>query len=159
VRPLAGAALGALLALAVPARAGVALADAWMRPAYAGQPEAAVYVDIRSTEPVALVGATMRVARRAVLVLVPAPNAAASTHRVVERLPVAANAPLRLALGGSHVRLIEVTHDVRPGERHALELAFVDAAGRRTTASVDVLVRGLAVRRPPAEDAAQAPPK
>jgi copper(I)-binding protein len=152
-----GATLAVALAVtlaAAPAGAGVALENAWMRPAHAGQPQAQVFVDLRSAEPAKLVGASMKVAKRAELVLVPAPDADASTHRVVAEIPLAANVATRLALGGSHVRLVDMAQDVHPGERHVLELAFVDASGRRTTATVDVLVRGLTLRRPSSDDPA-----
>jgi copper(I)-binding protein len=144
-------ALVAVLVAAPTARAEVSLANAWMRPAYAGQPSAQVYVDVRSERPLKLVAASAPVARRAELVLVDPPSNDPATHRAVAELPVAGGGETRLALGGSHVRLVEVSRDVWPGERWPLELAFVDAEGKRVTATAEVLVRGLMARRP--EDA------
>jgi hypothetical protein len=145
---LVSSALAAVL-VAVPAvRAEVALTNAWMRPAYAGQTSAQVYVDVRAERPLRLVAASAPVARRAELVLVDPPSNDPTTHRVVAELPVAGGGETRLALGGSHVRLVEVSRDVWPGESWPLELAFVDAAGKRVTANAEVLVRGLMARRP-----------
>ncbi len=143
-------ALAAVLLAAAPtqARAEVELASAWMRPAYAGQPSAAVYVDIRAERPARLVGANVALAKLVELVLVEPPSNDPATHRVVAELPVAGGRETRLALGGSHLRLLEVTRDVQPGERWPLELLFVDASGRRFSATTEVLVRGLMARRP-----------
>lgn len=138
---------------AAAAHAQVVLDNAWMRPAYAGQPEAAVYVDIRSGQPLRLVAASSPAAERAELVLVEPPGADASKHRVVAEIPVAGGAETRLAYLGSHVRLLSVRRDVLPGEHVPLELAFVDASGTRRTATVAVLVRGLVARKPEAEAA------
>jgi copper(I)-binding protein len=143
-------ALAAVLLAAAPtqARAEVELANGWMRPAYAGQPSAAVYVDIRAEQPVRLVGANVALAKRVELVLVEPPSNDPATHRVVAELPVAVGRETRLALGGSHLRLLDVVRDVPPGERWPLELLFVDASGRRFSATTEVLVRGLMARRP-----------
>jgi copper(I)-binding protein len=149
-----GALAGLAALFAATVHAGVTLDGAWMRPAHEGQASAEVYVDIRATGALTLVGASMPVARRAELVLAAAPDAPAATQRVVAALPIAADARTRLALGGSHVRLLEVTRDVLPGERLPLELAFVDASGKRSTAVVDVLVRGVLPRRPPGDEGA-----
>jgi copper(I)-binding protein len=143
------AALVLAVALASPAHAQgeVALDNAWMRPAHAGQAQAAVYLDIRAAKPMTLVGASSPAARRAELVLVDPPDPDPATHRFVAELPMSATR-LRLALGGSHVRLIDIAHDLRPGERVRLELAFVDASGTRSTATTEVLVRGLMIHPP-----------
>lgn len=141
-------AFAAVVIAAAPAQAEVDLANGWMRPAYGGQPRAAVYVDIRSAHPAKLVGATSQLARQVELVLVDPPNSDPATHRVVDELPVAGGRETRLAMGGSHIRLVDIVRDVRPGERWPLELAFVDASGKRFSATTEVLVRGLMARRP-----------
>lgn len=150
-------ALAAVLLAAAPAqaRAEVELVNGWMRPAYAGQPRAAVYVDIRSAQPLKLVGAATPLAGRVELVLVDPPSPDPATHRVVEELPVAGGRETRLALGGSHIRLVDIVRDLPPSERWPLELAFVDAAGKRLSVTAEVLVRGLMPPRPEAE----APPR
>ena len=118
------------------AHADVKLEEAWLRPAYAGQPAAMVYVDIRSTRALKLVGASSPVAKRAALVLVDPPGADAA-HKVVRELPVAANGATRLAYLGSHVRLIGIERDLKPGESIPVTLTFVGADGKRLTANLD----------------------
>lgn len=141
----------AVIALALcahAARAEITLENAWLRPAYAGQPSASVYVDIHSTQALTLVGASSPAAKSAKLVLVDPPDNDPAKYKVVKALAVAANAKTRLAYLGSHVRLVEVRRDILPGESIALELAFVDAKGKRYAASTEARVRGLMARRP-----------
>lgn len=141
-------AVGMLLASGS-ASADVRLDEAWLRPAYAGQPVATIYVDIHSTRALKLVGASSPVARRAALVLVDPPGADA-TQKVVRELPVAANGATRLAYLGSHVRLIDIGRDLKPGDSIPVTLSFVDANGERLAATTEARVRGIGARRPPA---------
>ena len=147
--------IAAALAASI-AAAEVKLENAWLRPAYAGQPAAMVYVDIESTEALKLVDAKSPVAKGAELVLVDPPGADADKHKVVKEMPVAAKTSTRLAYLGSHVRLLDIRQDLLPGTRIPLELAFVDSKGVRRSASTEAVVRGIAARRP---DEADAPPK
>jgi len=147
------------LAIAGTAAAEVTLANAWLRPARAGADEAAVYVDIRSTEALDLVGARSPVARGAELVLVDPPDPDPTARKVVARIPVAADRETRLAYLGSHVRLIGVGRDLVPGARVPLELTFADAKGAQRTVGTEALVRGIAPPRPAdASGNAAAPP-
>ncbi len=147
-RAVLAAAFAAALALASPARGEATLANAWLRPAAAGDEEAQVYVDIRSTEALELVGAHSPVARGAVLVLVDPPDPDPTARKVVASIPVAAGRETRLAYLGSHVRLTGITRDLVPGMRIPLELTFADPRGKRQTLSTEALVRGLVPRRP-----------
>ena len=130
------------------AHADVKLENGWLRPAYAGQPAAMLYVDIQSTEALELVAAKSPVAKGAQLVLVDPPGAEPEKHKVVKTLPVAANQATRLAYLGSHVRLLDIQQDLQPGAKILLELTFVDSKGARRTVSTDALIRGIAARRP-----------
>ena len=146
------AGVAAALAASI-ANADVTLENGWLRPAYAGQPTAMVYVDIQSTEALELVAAKSPVAKGAQLVLVDPPGAEPDKHRVVKTLPVAAKLPTRLAYLGSHVRLLDIQQDLRPGATIPLELTFVDAKGARRTVSTDAVIRGIAARRPEGTEA------
>jgi copper(I)-binding protein len=153
----AGPAAGVLVALGLALAAEVAgaqvtLANAWLRPAAAGQKEAQVYVDIRAGEALTLVGARSPIARRAELVLLDPPHAD-GTLRVVGEIAVPANQETRLAFRGSHIRLVDVIRTARPNEHVGLELTFVDAAGKRKVVTTDALVRGVVVRRPDGSEA------
>lgn len=141
--------IGAAAALAASiATADVKLENGWLRPAYAGQPAALVYVDIESTQTLKLVGAKSPVAKGAELVLVDPPGSAPDRYKVVKELPVAANQPTRLAYLGSHIRLLGIQRDLVPGTRIPLELTFVDAKGARQSVSTEAVIRGIAARRP-----------
>ncbi len=155
-RILLGAA--AVLAASI-AVADVKLENGWLRPAYAGQPAAMVYVDIQSTEALKLVDAKSPVAKGAQLVLVDPPGAQADKHKVVKELPVAPNQSTRLAYLGSHVRLLGIQQDLLPGERIPLELTFVDAKGVRRSVSTEAVIRGIAPRRPESAEPDVAPKK
>ena len=134
------------------ATAEVKLENGWLRPAYAGQPAAMVYVDIESTEALKLVGAKSPIAKGAHLVLVEPPGAAPDKHKVVKELPVAANRSTRLAYLGSHVLLLDIQQDLVPGAKLPLELTFVDARGARRSVSTEAVIRGVAARRPEATE-------
>jgi copper(I)-binding protein len=141
---------------ALPAAADVTLANAWLRPAAAGAAEAPVYVDIRSTEALELVGARSPAARGAELVLVDPPDPDPTARKVVARIAVAAGRETRLAYLGSHVRLTGISRDLAPGMRVPVELTFADAQGRQRTVATEALVRGIVPRRP--DDPRDAPP-
>jgi hypothetical protein len=149
VSRLRHAALACAAALAAgTAMAEVTLANAWLRPAPAGAAEAAVYVDIRSTEALELVGARSPVAGGAELVRVDPPDPDPAARRVVAKIPVAADRETRLAYLGSHIRLTGVTRDLVPGMRIPVELTFADATGQRRTVVAEALVRGVVPRQP-----------
>lgn len=138
----------AAMLVASMAAAEVRLENAWLRPAYAGQPAARVYVDIDSTEALKLVAARSPVAKGAELVLVEPPGAELDKQRVVKELPVAAKRPTRLAYLGSHVRLLDIRQDLLPGTKIPLELTFVDGKGARRSISTEAVIRGIGARRP-----------
>jgi copper(I)-binding protein len=137
-------AMAALLAAPF-ASAEVRLQNAWLRPAAAGQASAMAYVDIVSSAPLKLVGARSPLAKGAQLVIVDPPGPEAP-QTVVDQIDVAPNVPRRLAYLGSHVRLLDIQSDLVPGVRVPLELEFVDASGRRVTATIQADVRGVTLR-------------
>ena len=143
------------MALASVVQAEVAFDDAWMRPAHAGQAQAAVYVDIRSSEALTLVGASTGVAKRVDLVANDRPGLEGFA-RVAPSLPLVANGVTRLAYLGSHLRLVDLLRDVRPGERVDVDLVLVDAAGQRRTARLTAQARGIAA---PAAQTQPDPPR
>ena len=130
------------------AMAEVTLANAWLRPAPAGAAEAAVYVDIRSTEALELVGARSPVAGGAELVLVDPPDPDPTARRVVARIPVAANRETRLAYLGSHVRLTGVTRRPRAWHAHPRRTHVCRCDRPARTVAAEALVRGIVPRRP-----------
>lgn len=148
-RSCAALVVGVLALAAAPAHAEIKLENGWLRPAYAGQAAAMVYVDIHATLAWRLVSASSPVAKGAQLVLVDPPSADVSTHRVVREIPLAANQETRLAYLGSHVRLTGIRQDLKPGDAVPLTLTFAAANGKRVTATTQARVRGITARRPP----------
>lgn len=140
--------------------ADITLKSAWMRPAPGGAETARAYVDIESSAALQLVGASTPVARRVEIVLVRQIGDPAS-EEVVASLPVPAGTTTRLAYRGSHLRLIEIAHDLANGTSVPLTLTFKDAAGREVRATTNVLVRGLLLPQqmvPSSRDAASEAP-
>ena len=125
----------------------VKLRNGWLRPTYAGQSTAMVYVDIESTEPLTLVAAHSPVAKAAQLVLVEPPGPD-TEPKVVAELPVPAKQLTRLALLGNHVRLLDVQQDLAAGARVPLELTFVDSKGKRVSVKTEAVIRGIVAHRP-----------
>jgi copper(I)-binding protein len=150
------AATALALLIATPAQADVALENAWMRPAHAGD-RAAVYVDIAARSAVKLVAATTPAAARVEFVLVPAPEDTPAKERIVGEVPVVAGSTVRFAYGGSHLRLVDLKEDARPGSSLPLTLTFADPRGQRRGVDVQVVVRGIAARRPEPTPADAAP--
>ncbi len=160
---------GAALAFVLPLAFGLAAAtahaadpvtlkSAWMRPAPAGKIPARVYVDIESTVDGKLVAAKTPIAKRVDLVRVKTLGDPAS-EVVVKSFPIAAGKTTRLAYYGDHLRLSGITRDAGNGDPVPLTLTFVDATGRRFTATTDVVVRGLLLpRQVPDAAAPQADP-
>ena len=161
VRVLRAAAALALCVVAPLAAAqGIKLSEAWMRPAFQGQPTASVYVDIHSSEALRLVGARSPLASRAEIIVAEIGEPDPSKYKVVKELPVAANGETRLAYLGNHLRLHGIKRDLKPGEKFPLTLVFVGTDGKQRTASTEALIRGLSAKRPdPAEQPAPAPKK
>ena len=145
-RILAPAFFAALLA-AAPVSAGVTLANAWMRPAAAGE-NAQAYVDIGSDAALKLVAVTTPMAREVEIVVVQA-KADGFESKAVSTFEVPAGTQTRFAYRGNVLRLIGVTGPLANGTPVPLTLEFRDADGRTVRATTNVEVRGLVVRRAP----------
>jgi copper(I)-binding protein len=145
-----------VLRLVQAVQGGVALKNAWMRPAVAGA-AARAYVDITSDTSLTLVGAKTPVAKRVELVRV-ATIGDPTTEKVVKSMAVPANTTTRLAYHGDHVRFIDMNRNVGNGDPVPLTLLFKDAKGKRSEATTDVLVRGLLRPQQMPEAARDAPP-
>jgi copper(I)-binding protein len=142
----------ALLAAATGAAADVKLANPWMRPAAPGD-DADVYVDIRSDASLTLVAVVTPVAKA---VEIRVAEAVDGPTKAVPSLAVAAGRETRFAYRGSVLRLVGVRQQLANGTPVPLTLEFRDAAGKAVTATTNVEVRGLVVRRSPAAADAKA---
>lgn len=152
-RPTRPAAAALLLcgALAVPFAhaAGVALEEAWVRPAAEKQAALPLYVDIKAPGPLTLTGATSPVAGSAALRVTDIDAAQNASTRLVETLPVAGGQATRLAPRGPYIELRDISRQLVPGERFPVTLLFRAADGSAVTAQTEARVRGLTLRPPP----------
>jgi hypothetical protein len=153
------AAAAALAAVATAARAAeLTLAEAWTRPAAAGQPASPLYVDIESTRALTLVDARSPLAEGAGLRTTEFDARNMPTIRPVRELDVAAGRTTRLAPRGPFIELRGIKRQVMTGERVPVTLVFRAADGTTVTAETEALVRGLSLRPVPgAAPAASAP--
>jgi len=137
----------ALLLAAAPVSADVTLANAWMRPAAAGE-NAQAYVDIRSDASLKLVAVTTPMAREVEIVVVQA-KADGFESNAVSTFDVPAGTQTRFAYRGNVLRLVGVMEPLANGTPVPLTLEFRDADGRTVKATTNVQVRGLVARRAP----------
>jgi periplasmic copper chaperone A len=136
-RVLGATALAACLHAGAQA-ASVEFNSAWMRPALAGQ-AARAYVDIKSDTTLVLTAASAPVARAIEFVMV----GGIAEETVVATVPIPSGTPVRLAFRGNHLRLVDVTRDIRAGEQIPVTLSFADAEGRVIRETATVIVRGV----------------
>ncbi|MGQ0523456.1 MAG: copper chaperone PCu(A)C [Betaproteobacteria bacterium] len=119
----------------------VAVTGAWARASAPGQRTASVYLDIVSTHPAALTGASSPVAKRVEM-------HASSTQdgvmrmRAVEKIELPAKKTVKLAPGGLHIMLVDIARPLRENERVPLELIVERPGGSRSSLKLQVEVRG-----------------
>ncbi len=144
--PLACALLGPF---ALAHAAEIKLANAWMRPAYAGQPAHEAYVDITSDTPLKLRKVSTSAAKAVEIVILERKAEGVATPKVVKSFDIPAGKETRFALHGNVLRLKAIQRALDPAQTVPLTLEFTDAKGRKHSASTDALVRGLFPKRPP----------
>ncbi len=96
-----------------------------------GQPVAAAYLVLSSKEDTELVSMSSDAAARVELHRMDK-QGDISRMRRVETLALTAGETVRLAPGGLHLMLIDLTHPLQSGQQIRLEFVTVDREGRRT---------------------------
>jgi copper(I)-binding protein len=128
--------------LALPALAAVDISGAWVRATVRGQVSSGAYLVIRSDRDVALVGVEADVAQHAAVhEMMMHDNMMMMTP--VDRLVVPAGKPVVLDEHRYHVMLEDLTRQLKPGERVALRLHFVDGKSAKEEVKVSAVVREL----------------
>ena len=127
--------------LALPVRAQVDVAGAWVRPTVEGQLGTGAFMTLRSREPLRLVGASSAVAGVVEIHEMALQNNV-MRMRAIEALPLPAGQPVELKPGGHHVMLMDLKRTLRAGEQVAIELQFETADKRRVSQVVQAEVRG-----------------
>lgn len=137
------------------AQAQVRVRDPWVRATVAQQKATGAFMQLTSPADTKLVSARSPVAA-IVEVHEMAMENDVMRMRQIPGLILPAGKPVALQPGGFHIMLINLKHQVKPGEKVPLTLTFENASGRRETVDVSAQVRALnAVAQPPTPDAQQ----
>ena len=143
--------LVAALSLALPAAAQVAVADPWVRGTVAGQKATGAFMQLKSANDAALVGAASPVAK-IVEIHQMKMDGGVMKMSAVDRLPLPAGKPVDLKPGGYHVMLMDLTQQLKEGQNVPVTLTIEDKAGKKTTVEVTAVVKPLAPGAPAAKD-------
>ena len=122
--------LGSPLWAAPPA---VEVTHAWVRATVPGQPVAGAYLTIQSARAAKLVAVSSPVAKSAEMHSM---SDAGGVMRVrkLEGLALPAGKPVELKSGGDHIMLLEIKHQLRPGDKVPITLTIEQGASRKTVA-------------------------
>lgn len=134
------AACAALVTLT--AHAQVTVKDAWIRGIAHGQRATGAFMQLASPTDATLVAVATPAARVSEIHTMSMDNGV-MRMRAIDALPVPAGKPVELKPGGYHVMLLDLTQPLADGSTVPLTLTFSDAAGKRTTQTVDAVVRPL----------------
>ncbi|MEM8772354.1 MAG: copper chaperone PCu(A)C [Pseudomonadota bacterium] len=115
----------------------IVVADAWMRPARAGQPTAAAYFSIcNGGEADAMTDVAFAGADAAELHKTEINDAGVASMRPAKTVDLPTGETVTLAPGGSHVMLIGIGDDIALGDRPVLDLQFENAASIKAVVEV-----------------------
>jgi len=134
------AALAAFVALS--AHAQVAVKDAWIRGIVPGQKATGAFMRLASPAETSLVAVATPVARIAEIHTM-SMDKGVMRMRAIDALPLPAGKAVALEPGGYHLMLMDLRQPLADGATIPLTLTFADAAGKRTTQTVNAIVRPL----------------
>ena len=141
----------AAFSFVLPAAAQVAVADPWVRGTVAGQKATGAFMQLKSANDAALVGAASPVAK-IVEIHQMKMDGGVMKMSAVDRLPLPAGKPVDLKPGGYHVMLMDLTQQLKEGQNVPVTLTIEDKAGTKTTVEVTAVVKPLAPGAPAAKD-------
>jgi copper(I)-binding protein len=124
---------------AAPAADGIAVTGAWARATAPGQKTGAVYLELKSTQDAALVGAESPAARKIELHSTTL-DSGVMRMRPLARIELPANATVRIAPGGFHLMLVDLRQPLHPGDRLQVTL-IIERGGARSRVAVTAEVR------------------
>jgi len=131
-----------VLAFAFNAQAGVTVTDAWVRGTVPAQHTTGAFATITSTEDAKLVGASTPVAKEVQVHLSETKGGMMHMH-AVESIALPAGKPVKLQPGGYHVMLMQLTGQIKAGQKVPLTFVVEDAKGKRENVEVEATVRPL----------------
>ena len=121
-------ATGLMLWLGI-ARADVTISDAWVRASNPGQAVGAAYLTLHSTEDVTMVYVETERAGNTEIHSMTMQNGIMKM-RHLEELAIPANQAVKLAPGGFHLMLFELSSPFKAGEQVKFRLCFKNKAGK-----------------------------
>lgn len=134
------AALAALVTWSVHAQ--VTVKDAWIRGIAPGQRATGAFMQLASPADATLVAVATPVAKVSEIHTMSMDNGV-MRMRAIDALPVPAGKAVELKPGGYHLMLMDLQQPLADGATVPLTLTFADAAGKRTTQTVNATVRPL----------------
>ena len=136
----------AMLSLALPAIAQVAVTDAWVRGTVTGQKGTGAFMQLKSPTDTALVAVSSPAAKIAEIHEMKLEGGVMRMN-AMDKLALPAGKAVELKPGSYHVMLMELAKPLNEGDAVSLQLTFEDKAGRKTTQDVKAQVRPLAGSR------------
>jgi copper(I)-binding protein len=118
---------------------GITVSGAWARATAPGQKTGAVYLELKSAQDAALVGAESPAARKVELHSTTLDSGVARM-RPAARIALPANTPVKIAPGGFHLMLVDVRQPLKSGDRVAVTL-IIERDGVRSKVEVTAEVR------------------
>jgi copper(I)-binding protein len=137
----------ALAATAAPAWAQVSVTQAWVRGTVQGQKATGAFMELRSTEGAALVGAESPVAG-VVEIHEMRMEGNVMRMRAIPRLELPAGQAVELKPGGYHVMLLDLRQPVKKGDSVPIRLKVQGADGKVREVEVKAEVRDLSAPAP-----------
>jgi copper(I)-binding protein len=144
----------ARLDVLAPGVAAVDVRDAWVRFAVKGQSGTGAFMTLAAPSGARLVGVATPVAGVAEVHEMKMERDVMRMRALKDGLDLPPRQPVELKPGGYHLMLMDLKKPLVVGETVPLELSFVDRAGRKAIARVDVPVRAAAAAGAAGGDAA-----
>jgi copper(I)-binding protein len=135
----AAALVCASLAVAAPAPKPLTISNAWVRSPAPGQKVAGAYMELKSDATATLVGVSSPAAARVELHSM-ALDAGVMKMRPVENIALPPGTAVKLAPGGLHIMLLDLTRPLKEGDKVPLTLS-IRHAGATTQVKVEATVR------------------
>lgn len=137
----------ALAALSLAAQAEVTVREAWARGTTPAQKVTGAFMEVTSSEDAALVAVASPVAGLAEIHAMKMENGVMKM-RPLPRLELPAGKPVRLAPRGSHIMLMDLRRQLKPGDALTLMLKVEGRNGRTQTVEAQARVIDLAAPAP-----------
>lgn len=131
-----------LMGLALPALAQTTVSDAWVRASVPHQQSTGAFMTLTASSDSKLVGVASQVAKT-VQVHEMTMNGDVMGMREVKTVELPAGKAVTLDPNGLHVMLMELSNQLKEGDKVPLSLTIEDAKGARETVDVQAEVRAL----------------